>query len=354
LKSIIAFRKEDYGWFLDLDDADASVAVDAKTGDILLNEGAGEDRFHNAAISRSAFHEFCLREFSGSMYELTLEHGLTGSHVLGVTGDKEQAETWIREATSAIRSPLKMKDLPNRRPPFTRPENCGSLFSERIHNTRVCDIKLVLEPWGERYTMQPHAAFDVAFWGPPGASPVVEIGDGAITLSAARGSLIRLFVASFGALRGASPSEVLEQEVQRIRGFGEFELTGAGVERLKKDLHHAGDAIDSLLASDSADRKAAFLSCATIARTLARCARSEYRPKRETVWRVSARILQLADLALELFDSASDELLSKALSNHEEDIWHWLEARAWDGRTPLELGAAEGSATATRTGTPPN
>lgn len=344
MKVIRSFRKEDNGWFLDLKDADASVAVDATTGDILLNEGAGEDRYNGAAISRSGFYKFRLNDLPGSEYQLVLKFGLTDSHVLGVTGDKEGAKTWIREATSAIKSPLMLKDLPVRLPPFALPDNCATRSSFRIRNSRVRDIKLILEPWGERYTIKPHAAIHVAFYGAPGERPEIETSDGAITFSAGRESLVRLYVASFGAWRGASPSEIVKEEVQYAKQFGEFELSEAGNAWLREEFPLASRAIEFR----SLNPNVAYLRCSTIAKILAQSARAEYRLKRETVWRVTARMLQEVNLALELFESVSDEWLRRAEKDPEDDNWTWLESRSWDGVTPPEPSSLPDEAPATR------
>ena len=58
MKIIKAFRREDYGLFIDLVDKTSSVCVDTETGDILFNEGDGDDRYHGAAISAKSFREF--------------------------------------------------------------------------------------------------------------------------------------------------------------------------------------------------------------------------------------------------------------------------------------------------------
>ena len=102
MKIIQRFRREDYGWFIDLEDTDASVAVDPTTGDLLLNEGIGEDRFHGAAISNRAFQRLTLEDLERSTIALVLEYGSGSKHTLGITNEKREAEKWIREVTSVI------------------------------------------------------------------------------------------------------------------------------------------------------------------------------------------------------------------------------------------------------------
>ncbi len=329
MKEIKAFREEDYGWFLDLVDADASVAVDVRTGDILLDEGG--------AISRSAFHDFCLEKSHGSRYQLVLKYSLVGSDVLGITSNEKRAKEWISGAKSAIRSPLKLKDLPVRHPPFDLPENCAPPFYWRERNSRVGNITLVLEPWGERYTMEPHAAFDVAFFGAPGERLEIERSDGAITVKAGRRSVVRLFAARLGLFRGTCPSEIVKEELQRARQLGEFELSKDGAAELRSRLSFADDTILATDAPPSRGPEDGYQWSSTIAIILAQHSHSEYRLKRETVWRISARILQLVDRAFELFESATDDWLRRVVGDCDEaENWKWLESHSWDGRAPLE------------------
>ncbi len=101
-KQIKQFRKESYGWFIDLQDTEASVAVNPRTGEILLDEGTGEDRFDGVALAPGAFRDFRLEETGTESWSVTLEFGKNKTHVLGVTTDRDDAENWLREVTSAI------------------------------------------------------------------------------------------------------------------------------------------------------------------------------------------------------------------------------------------------------------
>jgi hypothetical protein len=335
MKRIKRFREEPYGWNIDLEDTEASVAVDPVTGDILLNEGAGADRFHGAAISRSAFYEFQLDELRDAEYQLVLKYSLTGVHVLGVTRDKSHAEDWIRSASEAIRFPRRLQDLPRRRPPFALPEQAGSPCCFRVRNSRVRDIKFVLEPWGERYALEPDAALDVVCCGPQGEHAEIESGEGVITVNAGKKSLVRLFVVSLGALRRATPSAIVEEEVNRVRQFGEFTLSERVMEELQHELGDANRTIDAQLASDSVDRKNVFLRCGTIAGILSGNARGEYRLKRECVWRLAVRLLQLVDCELELYESVADDLLTHVETSDEMQMLEWFESRSRVASPPV-------------------
>jgi hypothetical protein len=101
-KSIIQFRHEPYGLFIDLVDVDAAVAVHPRTGEILLDEGDGSDRFHGAAISPTSFNEFHLIEKAGGSAELVLNFGCGRSHSLGSTTNCSDASRWIKQATGYI------------------------------------------------------------------------------------------------------------------------------------------------------------------------------------------------------------------------------------------------------------
>ena len=334
MKVIKRFRKEEYGWCLDLDDAEASLVVDTTSGDLLLNEGAGEDCFHGAAISRSAFFQFALEELPDSSYQLVLKYGLTGSHVLGVTNQKAEAEGWIEKATSAILSPTKLQQVLKRHPPFSPPPGCGPATCLRVCNSETSKAKFVLEPWSERYCMHPNAAFDAIHYAPPGERPEITSGNGVITLNAGAKSLVRLFMARLGAYPAATPSEIVNEEIIRARKFGEFELSEQGAHELKKHLRDANRAFDSPSGLESEDRNTAILWCSTISSTLALHSEGEYRLRRETVWRVSARLLQLVSLSLELFESAADKLFDAA-TNDEVETLEYLQNGSWDGTSPL-------------------
>ena len=102
MKHIAKFRHEPYGWLIDLDDADGSLVVNERTGEILLHEGDGDDRFHGALISPEDFIEFAVERGVDDTCEVTLHFGEDKLHALGTTGDVERAHWWVRNANEAI------------------------------------------------------------------------------------------------------------------------------------------------------------------------------------------------------------------------------------------------------------
>lgn len=65
--------------------------------------------------------------------------------------------------------------------------------SVRISNSGVAERKLVLEPWGEEYTMRPSSKFDVVARGPVGDCLEVEVADDYIFVYGWPGSVVSLF-----------------------------------------------------------------------------------------------------------------------------------------------------------------
>ena len=106
-KPIESFREEEYGLFIDLGAPRGHIGVDRATGDILLDEGAGADRYHGAVIRAASFRGFTLSKVDGKHCKVRLEHGRNGNHELGLTGDFKSASRWIRLASRLIRSKQK-------------------------------------------------------------------------------------------------------------------------------------------------------------------------------------------------------------------------------------------------------
>lgn len=90
--------------FIDLTDAMGSVSVDRKTGNLLLQEGAGQDRFNGALITSDFCHGFTLSTISKGEWAVALQFGDNKSHVLGVTEDEAGALQWLQKAWNVIRS----------------------------------------------------------------------------------------------------------------------------------------------------------------------------------------------------------------------------------------------------------
>ncbi|MCF7789363.1 MAG: hypothetical protein K9N47_24790 [Prosthecobacter sp.] len=103
-KTIQGFREKDYGMFIDLTDAMSSVSVDRKTGNLVLQEGAGQDRFNGALITPDFCHGFTLSAIPEGIWVVTLRYGDHKSHVLGSTDDEAGALQWLKKAWDVIRS----------------------------------------------------------------------------------------------------------------------------------------------------------------------------------------------------------------------------------------------------------
>ena len=103
-KTIQGFREKDYGMFIDLTDALSSVSIDRKTGNLVLQEGAGQDRFNGALITSDFCHGFTLSATSGGTWGGALRFGDQKSHILGTTDDEFGAMQWLKNAWDVIRS----------------------------------------------------------------------------------------------------------------------------------------------------------------------------------------------------------------------------------------------------------
>ena len=103
-KTIQGFREKDYGMFIDLTDAMGSVSVDRKTGNLVLQEGAGQDRFNDALITPNFCQGFSLGAAPEGNWVVALRFGDHKSHVLGTTDDEAGALQWLKKAWDVIRS----------------------------------------------------------------------------------------------------------------------------------------------------------------------------------------------------------------------------------------------------------
>jgi hypothetical protein len=103
-KTIQGFREKDYGLFIDLTDAMSSVSIDRKSGNLVLQEGAGHDRFNGALITSDFCHGFTLTTTTEGTWVVALQYGDHQSHVLGATGDEVGALQWLKRAWDIIRS----------------------------------------------------------------------------------------------------------------------------------------------------------------------------------------------------------------------------------------------------------
>src|SRR5438874_2074826 len=101
-KKIVSFRDESHGMFIDLADRRASVSVDFATGDVLLNEGEGEDCYQGAVIDPAAVGQFELEPELESA-RVVLQFGEGEFHVLGSTHDLVAAQAWVNSANGVLR-----------------------------------------------------------------------------------------------------------------------------------------------------------------------------------------------------------------------------------------------------------
>lgn len=108
MKKIKTFRQKDYGLFIDLEDRDAAIAVDTESGEILLDEGEGQDRYHGAAVSVKAFKNICIAESAEGTHEIILKFSKI-SHSLGQTTKQQPALEWINKVNETI-SAIKIED----------------------------------------------------------------------------------------------------------------------------------------------------------------------------------------------------------------------------------------------------
>ncbi len=112
MKTIKSFRYEDYGIFLDLEDAPASVAVNLRTGDLQLDEGDGDDRYTGAYLPAAAVRSLAVHDVSEKTCQIVLGFGKSDEHLLGTTDDLAGANQWVAKVLSVMK-----KELPPSAPP---------------------------------------------------------------------------------------------------------------------------------------------------------------------------------------------------------------------------------------------
>ncbi len=74
MKKVADFREDIKGLYIDLEDQFSSLAVNRQTGDLLLDEGDGNDRFNGAIILQQLFPQFVTRPHRGKL-DIWLEYG---------------------------------------------------------------------------------------------------------------------------------------------------------------------------------------------------------------------------------------------------------------------------------------
>lgn len=102
MKRIVDYRLSDKGLIVDFADQVAAASVNARTGDILLDEGSGEDRVSGAAILLSDNPE--LKHVLSNDSAIQVEYGSEKrfQHLLGVATSAELAHKIVAHANSLI------------------------------------------------------------------------------------------------------------------------------------------------------------------------------------------------------------------------------------------------------------
>lgn len=102
MKQIVNFRLSEKGLVIDLADQVAAASVNARTGDILLDEGFGEDRVSGAAILLSDNPVLKLK--SPGDAEVQIEYGSEKrfQHLSGVATSAQLAAEIVSHANSLI------------------------------------------------------------------------------------------------------------------------------------------------------------------------------------------------------------------------------------------------------------
>ena len=111
MKKIKSFHCTEDTYYLDLEDAKASIVVNPSNGQILLDEGLGDKRFNGAFLRpESINHLFLSKDESiDNGFNLVLNFGNNKFHFLGMTNEPEKAEEWIQKVTDIISKHKKLR-----------------------------------------------------------------------------------------------------------------------------------------------------------------------------------------------------------------------------------------------------
>ena len=103
MKTIVGYHETDRGLFLDLSDQIATLAVNRKTGDVLLDEGAGDDCINSAAILIRDLPRFVLIHAEAGA-RMQVEYGAISrrKYDLGSVENLETARAWVCAANLAL------------------------------------------------------------------------------------------------------------------------------------------------------------------------------------------------------------------------------------------------------------
>lgn len=103
MKVIVDFREDAKGFYIDLADQFSALAVNRLTGDLLLDEGDGDDRYNGALILQKSNPQFVIRPHSGKL-RVWLEYGKDrNQHFIGESSATWAFAKWILSANQAMR-----------------------------------------------------------------------------------------------------------------------------------------------------------------------------------------------------------------------------------------------------------
>ncbi|MFO1005717.1 MAG: hypothetical protein U0929_07155 [Planctomycetaceae bacterium] len=102
MKTILGFREDSKGFYIDLEDQFSAIAVNRSTGDLLLDEGDGNDRFHGAVILQRSNPRFQTRSGSGKMSVWLVYGKNDNKHFIGNAIATWAAIKWIIGANQAM------------------------------------------------------------------------------------------------------------------------------------------------------------------------------------------------------------------------------------------------------------
>lgn len=103
MKNVSDFREDLKGFYIDLEDQFSSLAVNRQTGDLLLDEGEGNDRYNGALILQQSFPQFVTRPHRGKL-DIWLEYGKDhGVHFIGTAVATRTAVNWILRANQTMK-----------------------------------------------------------------------------------------------------------------------------------------------------------------------------------------------------------------------------------------------------------
>ncbi len=134
MKTIVAFRTDAKGLYLDLADQPYAIGINRETKDILLDEGDGDDRYNGAVIFVKSNPRFEVQLRAGAL-EIWLEYGQERTrHFIGSTPAYRKAAYWkaaywIKQVNQQLGSskpltPRRIRDVSHFE--YRRSQKCGT------------------------------------------------------------------------------------------------------------------------------------------------------------------------------------------------------------------------------------